>query len=405
MDRDLRAITNPLNRILRKIPGAWRYPITRYPDSYTVRGRVLFSYLDDPLLWAEKDPRFDGHSNNWRSREIVRIFNGLGYVVDAINWSNNKFMPSLRYDVVLDIFTNLQRIAPYLDQDTIKILHCTGSDPYYQNRAEMERVESLERRRGILYSPKRQVPYPELALKSLRVSDACALVGNDHTVATYPQEQRDRIETVPVVASNIGRCGKSHANFVPAKREFLWFFGSGAVHKGLDRVIEAFSGNSSFTLNIVGKLESEPDFLKVYERELTQLENIKYHGYLKPNSDRFAEVVKDSFCFIAPSCSEGTSAAAATCLQIGLYPIVSRDTGVSLPTGCGKYLEECSIEEIRDTVVAAHSADKLDLATQISSTQKFAVERYSRERFRQEMESFIVRTLREHDRLQLAGSC
>ncbi len=386
------AITRPFNRILRRAPQASRYPITLYPNLQPALGRVLFSYLEYPLLWSEEDSRFDGHTNNWESREIARIFRDLGYIVDAINWTDQEFTPSLSYDVFFDIFTNLQRIAPFLDRSTIKILHCTGSDPHYQNGAEMRRVEALERRRGVLYSPKRQVPYPELARKSIRIADACSQLGNDHTVGTYPPELRGKIWPVTVSASRLLGI-KSRDEFVPPRKEFLWFFGEGAVHKGLDLVLEVFARNPDLTLNVIGNLPAERDFLQIYERELTQLENIKQHDYVNPNSESFKRIMRDIFCFVAPTCSEGISTAVATCLQIGLYPIVSRDTGVSLPEGCGTYIEDCSIGEIESAVWNAYCKSAQELVEQISGVQAYAAQKYSRTRFRKEMTDFISKAL------------
>ena len=39
--------------------------ITTYPSSQKIVGRVLFSYLADPLLYSEFDERLNGHSNKW----------------------------------------------------------------------------------------------------------------------------------------------------------------------------------------------------------------------------------------------------------------------------------------------------------------------------------------------------
>ena len=79
------------------------YPVTINTNSKTPRGRVLFSYLENPLRWSEDHRGFGGHTNQWESREIVRIFTDLGYQVDAINWSDNEFVPQQSYEVCFDI--------------------------------------------------------------------------------------------------------------------------------------------------------------------------------------------------------------------------------------------------------------------------------------------------------------
>lgn len=385
-------------KLFRRFRRATQYPVTLYPQSRPARGRVLFSYLEYPLLWSEDDERFSGHTNNWESREIARIFTGLGFIVDAISWGDQQFIPVIKYDVLFDIHINQQRLAPLLDRHAVKILHCTGSDPYYQNRAEMERIRALESRRKVLHSPKRLVTHPDLARKSMQIADACSLLGNSHTLQTYPEEFRHKIQLVTVSASKLGSSIRAAPYYVPGRREFLWFFGGGAVHKGLDLLLEVFVRRRDYTLNIVGGVDSEKDFFKTYAQELVKLPNVKYHGYLKPDSKRFGEIVKDVFCFIAPSCSEGISPAVVTCMQIGLYPIISRDTGVSLPAGCGIYLETCSIREIRNAVLGAYQMSCADLVDQIRKTQRYALSKFSRESFREEMETFIVETLVKYQR-------
>ena len=119
------------------------------------------------------------HSNQWESREIARIFVDMGYQVDAVNWRDAHFVPARRYDILFDIATNLARLSDVVDADTLRILHRTGSDPYYQNLAEKKRVAEVNRRRNGSYVPKRAVEDPQMERKSLRVAHACSLLGKE----------------------------------------------------------------------------------------------------------------------------------------------------------------------------------------------------------------------------------
>jgi len=369
-----------------------KYPLTLDSTSKELKGTVLFSYIPDGLLYPEQDPYFRGHSNKRESREIALIFSKLGYAVEAIDWTDQMFYPAKHYDVIFDIHMNLQRLAPLIDDSTIKLLHLTGSYPSYQNNAEIGRVQALECRRDVRYFPKRVVAYSSLEDRGVEIADACTLIGNARTLATYPDRYREKITLITVTASEEVRI-KQPDEYVPEEREFLWFFGSGAVHKGLDLVLEVFAQNPDLTLNIVGDIGHEKDFMKIYQRELTILPNIKRHGYLLPNNIKFNNILKKVFCFIAPSCSEAISTAAATCMQIGLYPIVSYNTGITLPDQCGIYLETCSIEEIQQTVRAAYRMPPKILESQIRCCQKYALEQYSRRKFSQQMTDFLSKTL------------
>lgn len=366
--------------------------VTIYPNQGDINGRVLLSYLHLPIKYSDNDIRLNGHSNRWESREIARIFAGMGYIVDGIHYLNKSFIPQKKYDIVFDIAENLPRFAPFLDKDTIKILHITGSNPRYQYNAEMSRIAYLKERRNACYAPKRTSDRMDIFDESVRIADICSLIGNNVTLDTFPEKYRSKIHPVTVSSSKLNTI-KPKKEYLPPKKEFLWFFSYGAVHKGLDLLLEVFAKNTDITLNIVGIVSSEKDFMQIYEYELTKLPNIKYHGFLKPNSKKFRDIIKNVFCFIAPTASEGISPAVTTCLQIGLFPILSMNTGVDLPKGCGIYLDTCTIEEIQSAIKQVNEMNDRDLKEQIETCQQYALKQYSREQFSKDMTDFIQQAL------------
>lgn len=375
------------------IPCYNQEPITLSTSSPKIRGTVLYSYLDYPLVWPANDYRFDGHSNLWESREIVRIFQDLGFNVDAVAWNNSLFYPEKKYDVVFDIHTNLQRWTPFLSKETKKILHLTGSYFIFQRDAELSRVASFENRTGNFYSPKRIPADLDLAKRSHDFANNCSLIGNNYTLSTYPQEYREKITLLPVSGSRLNYVRKNALEYTPAEREFLCFYGGGAVHKGLDLVLEVFKRNSQLKLHVVAKLESERDFLLAYGNVLLHSSNIIYHGYLHPCSKKFQDVTNRVIANIAPSCSEGTSSATVTCMQYGFYPIISRQNGITLPDNAGTYLETCSIDEIEQRIFEIYQAPSSLLVEQIELCQAFALKEFSRENFSAKMRSFLTRLL------------
>jgi Glycosyltransferase len=377
-------------KIIRKIWN-WRQGgrvISWRPKNSEVKGRVLLSYLPYALLYDADDKFFEGHTNKWECREIARILQDAGYEVDAIHYQNTKFRPRKKYNILFDIDAVLQRLSPLLPVNCKKILHLTTSYSPYQNAAEQQRIKNLQQRRpNSTYTAKRQIKNPELSEKSLQLADYCSLIGTAHTLQTYPEKYHSKINLVTVTASVMDKI-KSAEEFVPAEKEFVWFAGGGAVHKGLDLLLEIFSRQPQFVLNIIGVLSNETDFLKIYDKEL-HLPNIHYHGPLNPNSEEFRAVVGKCFCFINPSCSESISTAAATCLVYGLFPLISRDTGIALPENCGRYLETCSLAEIEKNIREIYNLSDAELAGQIAITQQFARENFSREKFTTVMEKFF----------------
>ncbi len=388
-----RSLTYRLKKWTGQLPP---YPYTLHPAGRP-RGRVLFSYIPEVFGLPDDDPEFDRHTSRWHARTIGHLLAEFGYIVDGVRWDDETFLPRQEYDVVFDIYVNLVRWLPYLKPATIKLLHCTGSDPYYQNIAELRRIEALTRRRAGLYTPKRLLAYPDRSRYAMHLADACSLLGNEYTLNTYPVEYHAKVRLITPSASKLDTTIKPSDGLVPPEREFLWFFGSGAVHKGLDLVLEVFARHPEWVLNVVGPAGDEPDFVAFYRHELYELPNIHYHGQLTPSGEAFRAITSRSFCFVAPSCSESVSSAVVTCLCVGLFPIVSRDTGVTLPDSCGIYLETSSIDEIEQAAKQVISLPDQELTRQIARVQEFAAQTFSRERFREDMVKFLSDALGEEE--------
>jgi glycosyltransferase involved in cell wall biosynthesis len=370
------------------------YPVVLKPAPVTHRGRALISYLAQPC-WEGLGgitSAFRGHSNKWESFAIARAFAGMGYDVDVINWDDQKFTPHDGYDVVFDIYVNHQYYWWRVEKSTPLILHLTGSYARYHNAAELRRLTELEQRRQVRCAPRRLVKDEALMDRALEQASACTLIGNAHTLSTFPKRLHHKIHLVTVSASANLHIKNPQA-FVPIEREFLWFFGSGAVHKGLDLVLEVFAKKPDLRLNIIGDLTHEGDFVRTYERELTRMSNIVCHGYITPDEPRFEAITQKCFAFLAPSCSESISTAVATCMQIGLFPILSRDTGVDLPADCGISLGDCTVEEIEGAVTRAHTSNADLLIDQIKKCQELALRRYSQDAFRHRMDAALTRIL------------
>lgn len=358
--------------------------ITLHPHDPSGR-RALVSYIKESVLWNESDRRFDGHSNKWESREVVNIFLDMGYVVDIVAWSDTTFVPRRAYDVVFDIYTNMQRWAPSLGKQTKKILHLTGSYPVYQNVQEEKRIEGVWLRKGVRCQLRRHVKDVALAEKSIQIADGCTLIGNQHTIETYPSKYHYKILPLSVTASPTF---DQTMKMATAQKEFLWYSGTGAVHKGLDLVLEVFFKHPEWKLHIVGDIDAETDILSVYGKEFLS-SSIIYHGRMNPRSKLFHALIKQIGCVISPSCSEGMSGSVATCMWLGLFPIISRDTGIDLPSGCGVYLEQCTVEEIENAVTTVVHMPEKEFLQQRKIIAEYASVQYSRKRFSTIMRSSI----------------
>jgi glycosyltransferase involved in cell wall biosynthesis len=366
--------------------------VTSIPQPSAARGFALISYLRAAVALSDVEAAaLTGHSNGWESREIARALYDLGYGVDAIDWNDDRFEASHDYDLVLAIDRRLDRLGDATNATRL-LLHLTGSYPRFQNAAERQRIDELQERRGIVCRPRRQIEDEDAFDRAIRRATRCSLLGNAFTRSTFPEHFQSKITLLPVTASQLARI-KAPAEFVPAEREFLWFFGSGAIHKGLDRALEAFARTPHMTLHVVGNISAETDFVAAYRHELTELENIRWHRYLDPASSAFEQIAARCVAFIAPSCSEGTSPAVATMLQLGLYPIISRETGVTLPPDAGAILETSSVDEVEAAAVSVFGRPSDVLAEEIQETQALALTTYSRESFANAVRDYLRRVI------------
>lgn len=360
----------------------------------TCRGAALVSYIKKSAM-AGKDEVFPFHSNAWECFAIITFLSGIGFDVDVIDYTDDRLDHDTTYDLFFDIHSNLQRHAPFLPSSCLKILHITGSHPQYSIARELERVKSMEMRRGRYYSPKRIVDVGYFQ-KSLDVANACSLLGNNQTIKTFPEEYHHKIRMIPPTASYIRKEDFIFDASIKRKDSFIWFYKYGAVHKGLDLLLEIFSKRADLALHIFGNVHLEKDFAKIYEKELFNMNNIHLHGYVNPSSKKFSDISNRCVAFIGPSCSEGTSVAAATCMQAGLFPIISKDNGIDLPKNCGIIFENCSIDIITSSLDAFSKMSMQSIEEQVIFCKDYAWNTFSRAAFMSNIKDFFISLFNEH---------
>lgn len=97
--------------------------------------------------------------------------------------------------------------------------------------------------------------------------------------------------------------------------------------------------------------------------------------------------------FVSPSCSEGISTSAITCMQYGIVPILSRNSGIDLTPDMGYLLHNCTITDIEEAVLSLLDKPEQEVRRLIANSQEFALKRFSRAEFSRRMETVVVRSL------------
>lgn len=391
-------ILAPIKRIAKKWL-AFRSAVLRqlqpklktYSDRPENKKRALLCYLLDAVGMKDSDPRLKGHANWWRGRELARILDSLGYNVDVISSGDGSTVPPRQYDLVFDASSNLPRLAPFQKPETKYVLLLTGSYYGWSGPAEARRILDFERNHGVLYTPRNARMPRDLMDKTLSIADLSLLIGNDVTLSTYPEWARTRMKTVQMPTSEISHRKEYSPSFRENKKKgvFLYYSSARNVSKGLDLIFDAFYRHPEWTLNVVGPVETtEGDFLKAYP-DLHDRANIRMHGSLMASSERFARILDESEAILFPSCTEGTSSSVLTCLRGGIYPIVSRNTGVDLPEGTGIWIETLTVSGVERAILSFLEKDGAAISGEAETIRTRIEERHSREAFTKNMTAIL----------------
>jgi len=347
------------------------------------RGNALLSIWNEPFLFkADQAGSQSHHSHYWESLEMVRAFLDFGYSVDVIHYMNKTFMPHKDYSVLVDERWNIERLSPFLNHGSMKIMHLDTAHILFMNAAECRRLLELQQRRGITLRHRRL----ETANLGLEYADCATILGNAFTISTYSYANKP-LFSVPLTPPTVYPWPEEK-DFENCRKNFLWFASGGLVHKGLDVALEAFAEMPEYHLTVCGPVHEENDFEQAFYKELYHTPNIHTVGWIDIYSREFIELTRNCIGLIYPSCSEGQAGAVVTCLHAGLIPIMSYESGVDADD-FGVILKDCSIEEIKNSIQMVATLPAKELETMARKAWDCARTNYTAEKFREEYHKFV----------------
>ena len=357
------------------------------------RGNVLVSYANQGLLMMKQGLAVPtSHEQYWKTIAMAQTFIDLGYNVDVIHTQNQQFIPWKRYDLVVDTRFNLQRLAPYLDSDCIKIYHSDTAHIIFHNAAEMRRTLALQERKGVTVPPNR-FERPNLGPE---FADYITTCGNEFTIGTYRYAKKP-IYRLPITVEPL-RPWPEGKDFGTCRTRFMWFASRGMVHKGLDLVLEAFAELPEYHLTVVGPVEDEPEFVNLYRKELYHTPNIKFAGWLNKESQQFQQLLDQSVGHIFTSCSESGAASVLETMVGGVLPIVTYEASVDVED-YGIFLKNSSIEEIKDGVRIVAAMPAAELKRRARKAWERIHTRNTRVRFAEAYRTLMEMLLTKHGKL------
>jgi glycosyltransferase involved in cell wall biosynthesis len=351
------------------------------------KGNILLSYCQDFFLSPPGQVLpTNTHSQHWESLLMGRTFLDLGYSVDVIHWQNRSFYPMKNYNVLIDVRWNLQRLAPLVGKDCLKIQHIDVCHILYQNAAESRRLLDVQQRRGFTLQPRR-FELPNLAIEH---ADCATVLGNKFTLDTFRYAKKP-LYPVPIIpsASYPWPEGK---DFGACRNRFLWFGSGGLVRKGLDLVLEAFAAMPDFHLTVCGPVCGDEDFERAYHTELYETANIETVGWVDIDGSAFRDICRNSIAMIYPSCAEGQCGGVVTCMHAGLIPVLSYESGVDVHD-FGMILPDCSIQEIQNAVRRVSTFPARQLEQMARGAWEYARTNHTKEKFAQEYRKAVEHIL------------
>jgi glycosyltransferase involved in cell wall biosynthesis len=265
------------------------------------------------------------HSNVLEANQIIRAFIDHNYLIDVVNcWDKDAetTLGNRQYDVIFG-FGEPYLTAARRNPNAVKILYLTENNPQVAAEKYEERKKYFtERKRSKRYGISRINDLYNLS--QFEVSDYGILLNNPYNAKSSIRYFKKHYLLAPTGLVN------SSYKFVEnksedASRHFVWFGSSGAIHKGLDLLIDVFNEIPYLTLHICGLSKKEKYLLK------NKSDNIIDHGLVDVQSEVFLNEIVNKCAFaILPSCSEAMSTGIITCMRHGIIPIVSLDTGLDI---------------------------------------------------------------------------
>lgn len=338
-------------------------------------GNVLLSFVLEPFLLEKNDSILNSHTSYWESLQIAQTFLDMGYSVDVISYMNNKFVPRKHYSFFISSRKNFDRIAKLLNNDCVKIAHIDKAHWITSNHNAYRRYLALKERRGVSFSVSCDMQEIDAAIDN---ADYATLLGNKYTLKTYAYAGKP-MYALPIPAGTVYPWPEGK-DFETCRRNFMWMGSRGPVHEGLDLALEAFAEMPEYHLYVCGPIYEETEFERAYFKELYQTPNIHSMGRIDTSSPNFLEITRNCVGLTYPSASEDCSGSVVTCMQAGIIPVISNESGIDIHD-FGVILKDCSLNEIKESIRKVSDLPASELEDRTRRAWEFARATYTRENY------------------------
>ena len=312
---------------------------------------------------------------------IVKVLSDLDYAIDIVNCNDLNALPiiaSKEYDLVFgfgEVFYQLTLKHP----NAMSIIYMTEHHPDFADREEKKRIAYFYER----HKKKARIVRSGNFYKSHYFNQLYSYVITMSEVDPYLKDYETPFTIFPtgVLNTNFVFDKKDHA---ATRKHFLWLGSYGAVHKGLDLLLDVFEKRDDIVLHIAGLSEEDEKLLKPKKRA-----NIINQGYINIKGPAFLELAKACSFIVLPSCSEACSTSITTGMLHGLIPIVIKDTGFNRLNENAIFLEDFKVPYLDEKLTEISTMPSKDLANYSRSGFDFAHENFSNTAFEMNFEKIM----------------
>lgn len=341
--------------------------------------KLLVSYLTHGFFLNLDN--YTGRTVLLEISKIIKVFSDFGYCIDVIDCNDVKSIELIKdkkYNTIFgfgEVFFRMTQLQP----KATSILYLTEQHPEVSYREEKKRLDYFYARHKKRLPIVRSGMFYKIRHLEKKYTHVITLSEIEPLKNQYTQPYT--IFPTGIENPNFDLEIKNHYE---ARKGFLWLGSTGAIHKGLDLLIDIFSAREDINLHICGIHGSDRKVLNIPKKE-----NIFDHGHINIASDTFLEIIKSCSYSILPSCSEGCSTSITTSMLNGLIPVVMRDAGFNRLSDKAIFLDDYRIEYI-DGILTKLSNEPPDLISAYSKkVSDFAHKEFSLSTFENNFRKII----------------
>jgi len=330
--------------------------------------QALLSLVTFPFTRTDK---FFFHTIEKETQTIANCLKELGYNIDVVNYDQHlpAELGSRKYNLLVGYGQSIEDyIVRFPTKDYKIILYRNGCDASYMDKITLDRAKYFYDLRGFI-PVNSLVLYPRSFKYQVKFADRIIVLGNEFVAKTFAGQTDGEICSLKLFYFPVPNLNMTQAKSVDYRKNFLWFGSRGAVHKGLDILLDVFFRRADINLFIGGLNEAEAEFKTHFAHHLNRA-NVFNLGFVKMESEEFRLLMEKIGYVIFPTIGEGGGGSVLNVVgNSQVLPVVPRELGVDM-NGHEVLIEQISpvaVEAAIDKALALDETTYLELSAKASN--------------------------------------